>query len=576
METRTCQNCKGEFVIDQEDFGFYKKIKVPPPTWCPECRFQRRLVWRNDRIWYKRKCDATGESVLSIFASDKPYKVYEQTYWKSDAWDPLDYGVEYDFNKSFFEQFDQLLKNVPHPNLVQKNNTKSDYSNYALNSKNGYQIASVDDTENCAYLFGSILHAKESYDLHLSTNIEFCYELVDCDRCNRLFFSEQCVGCFESFFLYDCRNCSNCFGCVGFRNKHYCVFNIQYSKEDYFDKVNTLLGGSYKNLIQSLTEFNLLKQKIPRKYANIVNSHDVSGDDIINCRNVHDSFNAHDVENCKYSFRAHSGSREGYDSFIIWNGGELFVEAVSAYGQNIKFSAFIWGGFDVEYSYNCFDCNNIFGCIGLRNKSYCIFNKQFQEKEFKELLPKIRKQMEKVLYRDRVGNLYSYGEFFPPQISPFDYNETLAQEYFSKDPETISDSAFSWRKPFTRNYNISLNTNNLPDNISDVPDSITNEVIECSHRGECKDECATAFKIISSELAFLRKFGLPLPRLCPACRHMERVRQKTPLELFHRKCTCDKTTHNHKGNCEVEFETSYAPERPEIIYCEKCYQQEVY
>jgi hypothetical protein len=28
--------------------------------------------------------------------------------------------------------------------------------------------------------------------------------------------------------------------------------------------------------------------------------------------------------------------------------------------------------------------------------------------------------------------------------------------------------------------------------------------------------------------------------------------------------------------CEEEFDTAYAPDRPEIIYCEKCYQAEVY
>ena len=30
------------------------------------------------------------------------------------------------------------------------------------------------------------------------------------------------------------------------------------------------------------------------------------------------------------------------------------------------------------------------------------------------------------------------------------------------------------------------------------------------------------------------------------------------------------------GKCTNEFETSYAPERPEIVYCESCYQKEVY
>ena len=27
--------------------------------------------------------------------------------------------------------------------------------------------------------------------------------------------------------------------------------------------------------------------------------------------------------------------------------------------------------------------------------------------------------------------------------------------------------------------------------------------------------------------------------------------------------------------CPNEFETTYSPDRPEIVYCEQCYQQEV-
>jgi hypothetical protein len=38
---------------------------------------------------------------------------------------------------------------------------------------------------------------------------------------------------------------------------------------------------------------------------------------------------------------------------------------------------------------------------------------------------------------------------------------------------------------------------------------------------------------------------------------------------------CDKTNHSHEGKCPVEFETSYAPDRKEIVYCEQCYNAEV-
>ncbi len=56
-ETKTCQNCKKDFIIEPEDFNFYEKIKVPPPTWCPECRMVRRMVFRDYRVLHKRKSD---------------------------------------------------------------------------------------------------------------------------------------------------------------------------------------------------------------------------------------------------------------------------------------------------------------------------------------------------------------------------------------------------------------------------------------------------------------------------------------------------------------------------------------
>ena len=96
---QACQNCKQNFVIEPEDFAFYEKIKVPAPTFCPECRMVRRMLWRNERALYKRKCDATGKDIISIYSQDKPLKVYDQKYWWSDNWDPMEYGRDYDFSK---------------------------------------------------------------------------------------------------------------------------------------------------------------------------------------------------------------------------------------------------------------------------------------------------------------------------------------------------------------------------------------------------------------------------------------------------------------------------------------------
>ncbi len=109
----------------------------------------------------------------------------------------------------------------------------------------------------------------------------------------------------------------------------------------------------------------------------------------------------------------------------------------------------------------------------------------------------------------------------------------------------------------------------MADNIKDIEDSVISGVIGCVN-------CKRPFRIIGIELQFYKRFNLPLPRKCHSCRFIERFKFVNPPKLWHRSCMCDKKHNNHEGKCEVEFETSYAPERPEIVYCEKCYQQEVY
>src|SRR3989338_4564896 len=117
-ETKDCQNCKKEFTIEPEDFAFYKKIKVPPSTWCQECRLVRQMVWRNERSLYSRKCEVPGhnEQFVSIWSPQSPAKIYDHKFWWSDLWDALDYGAEYNFSNPFFFQFKELLCRVPQPN----------------------------------------------------------------------------------------------------------------------------------------------------------------------------------------------------------------------------------------------------------------------------------------------------------------------------------------------------------------------------------------------------------------------------------------------------------------------------
>jgi len=171
-------------------------------------------------------------------------------------------------------------------------------------------------------------------------------------------------------------------------------------------------------------------------------------------------------------------------------------------------------------------------------------------------------------YLDAEGRMYKYGEFFPSELSPFAYNETVAQEYFPLTKEETLTKGYRWKNQRERNYQIEIKNENIPDDIKKASEDILSKAIECEHKGKCNEQCTEAFKITEDELKFYQRMNLPIPHFCPNCRHYTRLTQQNPLKLWHRKCM--------KEGCPNEFETSYAPDRPEIVYCERCYQQEVY
>ena len=573
---QVCQNCKKDFTIETEDFNFYEKIKVPPPTFCPDCRFQRRLLFRNNRVFYRRECAMCKKSMLSVYSSEKPYTIYCRECWLSDKWDPIDYGQEYDFSISFFSQFQSLQSKVPRANLYQTNFISSEYCNYGRDFRECYLLFGGWSNER-VYFGNQVQGSRDSMNIAFCDNVEYSYGLFECARANKLFFSQYCTDCVDSMYLIDCRNCINCFGCVGLVNKQYYIFNQPYTKEAYveFIKNNT---GSYKIHLQNLKKLQELKFKVPHRFARIYKSVNSDGDDLKEVRNVKDAYSSTKAEDSRFIFYCRNGSDNCYDTSFRGTGAELVYESCHGFGgQN---SAFDVRSFDSVVSYyteDCHNCQNIFGCEGLRKKQYCILNKQYTKEEYEELVPKIIEHMEKMPYVDIRGIKYKYGEFFPSELSPFAYNESIAQEYFPLTKEEAQKRNYIWKELEERNYKITLKIKDIPDHIKDVKDDITNQVIECEHNGKCMEQCTEAFKIVPEEIKFYKRMNLPLPRLCPNCRHYQRLKLRNPLKLWDRQCMCEQENHFHgKDKCEVEFKTTYAPNRPEIIYCEKCYQQEVY
>jgi hypothetical protein len=339
--------------------------------------------------------------------------------------------------------------------------------------------------------------------------------------------------------------------CVNLRQKKYCILNKEYTKEEYEKIIKDYHLKTYSGVEKTKKEFTEFLSKKIRRFANIRNSINSTGDALFNCKNVKDTFFARACEDLRFFWRGN----EVKDCYDI-NGGEssqCYESLTADNDYRALFSIFSFKNQEVTYVENCHSSKHLFGCSGIKHGQYCILNKQYTKEEYFELKDKL------IEYMKKTGE---YGEFFPASISNFGYNETISQDYFPLTKEVAIKKGFKWWDKIQKTTGKeTLRLEQIPDSIIDVSDNILNEILSCI-------ECKRNYKIVKDELIFYKKHSIPIPWKCFYCRNNERIKFENPFRLWHRRCM-------NKG-CENEFETSYSPDRPEIIYCERCYQQEVY
>ena len=566
MEQRSCQNCKKEFIIETDDLGFYEKIKVPPPTFCPGCRFLRRLASTNERVLYKRKCDISGNDIFSMYPADAAFPVYNTDDWYSDKWDPYQYGMDYDFSRPFFEQFRELLQKVPKMALVRQGlSVNSPYVHRVTDPKNSYMVFRATTPLDSFYSY-VVENLKDTSDCAWASNLELCYECVNCENSYNTRFSQESHNCRDSSFLYACRNCSNCVGCVNLINKQFCIWNEQYTKEAYFEKLKELGLHTASGIERMKKEFPEFRKKFPQKAINSIKSEDVSGNWFSNSKNVHQSFDCINVRDGKFLFSVFD-AQDCMDYFEWGNNSELIYESENCgiNSSRLSFCTQCWtGAHDLFYCDSCPGSGYCFGCIGLKKGEYAILNKKYSKEEYEALVPRIIAQMKEMTYVDKLGRQYGFGEHFPDELSVFGYNETAAYDFFPIGKDEALARGYAWKDREKKTYETTIKAADLPETIADVDDGILKEVIECGEKDS--PFSVGAFRITPNELAFYRRMDLPLPRVCFDVRHMRRLGQRPPLKLIKRDC----------GKCGAETQTAYTKEYAPILYCEACYKQEVY
>lgn len=543
-----CKTTGKPFEVTDWEIEHLKKFDAPLPDLCPEERHRRRLSHRNERKIYKRNCSLTGKPIISIFSPDKALTVYSQEAWHGDGWDGRDFGKDYDFNRPFFEQFKELEFRVPQMALLNVNGENSEYCNITTGNKNCYLVFGGDLSEDCMYSVFN-MHCRDATDVYWVNGSELVYDTIDSENCYNVKYCQRAFGCRDSSFLFECRNCENCVGCVGLVGKKYHIFNKPYSPEDYAKAVASMRLDSWMGVQQMKDKFKKFELQFPHRFAQILNCENSTGDDLFGVKNARNCFGlSGPAEDLKDVFLGGWGVRDIASSDHAGYKAELYYEMLGSIdGSHCAFSSFSWNSQDTFYCHMVRNSHDLFGCSNLKRAEYCILNKQYTKEEYFALRERI------VAHMKSTGE---WGQFFPAKYSLFAYNETVAQDYFPLSKEQALAAGYQWLDEEVRER---VGAPSIPDSIAETPDSILQQNLVCEKTGR-------PYRVIPQELAFYRKMGVPVPHYAPETRNEMHIAMRTPLRTWSRQC----------AQCAKAIETSYAPDRPERVYCEQCYLAQMY
>jgi len=407
-------------------------------------------------------------------------------------------------------------------------------------------------------------HNKDCYDCYRLTDSELCHECVGINKSYNCKWSEELDSCTNCSFCQSCFGCIDCLGCVNQVNKKYCIFNKQYGREEYLEKVKEFKLETHEGQQKTKKQAEEFWLKAPkREYHGHSLNKNVSGEYIYESKNTHDSFLVKGAEDCRFvQYLSLKTSKDCYD-YTGWGAGssllyECYIVGEGAY--NNKFCCECWPeARDSEYCFYSVQSKDCFACVNLKRKKYCILNKQYTPEEYFKLKEKIISDMKKNPWRNKAGHIYTYGEFLPPELSPYSYDETMSFEYNPLSKEEAEKQGFNWLETKKNVYHPTMENKSLPETISETSPDIQEEVIQCN-------TCNKSYNINIVELELLQKLNQPIPHSCPNCRYERKFNRTNKPILYDRNCM----------KCEKVIKTPYAPSRPETIYCEKCYQQEVY
>ena len=550
---RVCALTGEKWVMDEREIGWYRKLNVTPSPLAPRTRTCHVYAYSNGVQWWWNKHTENGKQLLTYVHPVTPYKIIPDLEWH--ARDFSDRGMVYDATRSVLDHIHQLLLTVPLPasrNLVQPENSVSMVS---LGDQDSYFTTG---SKSKRTLFATTaVEVEDSMLVYHSRFVTNSYSVVHSRNIHNSTYVRESNDCSNSTFLFDCRNCEFCYGATNQRNKNYLWMNEQLTQQEW-EKRRAEIDFSCRSTFEeqfSLFHALMLQETVWPENFNEKVQGDTSGEylhDCIGCRDCYFVEGAKNVERC--SFTLNTLSENCYCCHGIVGAADSYQSLTIKNGQAIYFSSQIIDSRDVEYSLNCFSCEHCFGCVGIRNKKFHLFNKPYSEADYWKELDRVKCQM---LEEGTYGSFFpiSWTYIYPPE-SGLGLYLSLKQDEVDRIGAPMFDPNTNGAMGEAMNGQVALATSEIPDCIDVMP------IKEWTGKLFQDTTVNRRFTFLKPELEYYREHHLfpPNTHFIARMKKLIRSAQANRFEMT----TCQK--------CHKEIQVAVNAESPERkIYCRACY-----
>lgn len=499
----TCATTGRRFQVEEDEQAVLEMVArshplidkpLPPPALAPMEFFRTITSWGNLLNIFRARSAVSGAVQLSRYDPSLGIKVCTPDEFWSDRIDNTEFGRPYDFSRPFFDQFSDLIHDVYFMPLNASNCEGSDYVNGANGAKNSFLCFGIFNSEDCIYSY-MVRDSSDCVDCIEITGSQFCYDCHTMENCYGCRHCRICTDSADCLFCEDCIGCKNCIFCYGLRRAEFCIANQPVTRAEYDSFVSELKLDSRAGVEAAEKRFAEELRSAGYRTNTLLKAEDSSGKFLSNVKNVKHSYYVHDARDCGYILLSNNCSN-------FWRGfaekGELGYQAGVYAGAYCTYNSYmIVGGSYNLYSLILYNsCHHCFGSIGLKKNSYCILNKQYTEREYFELVPRIIEHMR---------STGEWGKYLPPRLAPYYYEHAFCNDWL--EPIEVAEAT---RRGYRTGYQPeAASTGGEP--ASSIPDSILECKPEIIDRTFICPDSGKPFKFQKKELQFYQRHQIPLP-----------------------------------------------------------------